>query len=96
MPLWQLIVISTTSPAWAQSGYKGEKGPVIVRAPSAEKARDIVNGAFTLAGETRVGDDTRFGSVWWDDTQVRCERYADARYAEEGKDKVLFPDPMDW
>jgi hypothetical protein len=87
MPVWRLVPIDLTDPAWEGSS---RRGLAVVRAKTEERARSVAEEAF--------GVKTRFpprGGLhvpsWTHSTLVRAEIIDDARYSPEGAETVLEP-----
>jgi|GEM_PF-608847 len=84
MELWRLKPIHEEAKQWKNSQFKG---PIVVRAPTVHKARELVKHSVakqSFAEKTPL-------NPWMQPDLVLCKRLKDSAYAEEGPDKILEP-----
>ncbi len=91
MPIWKLESTTKESEDWEGSIYRG---PAVVRAPDEKGARLRAIRAFGIAVPKRPGGSTPL-PPWNDPTLVRCTRFENATYPEDGPTKVLEPPHYD-
>ena len=87
MHIWKLSVIDPSSPNWEASTHKGD---VIVRAESADAARNQAAIALSIATQRKLGEDIKY-CPWRSDTESSCELLEQSQYVEEGVAEVLSP-----
>ena len=90
MPIWKLDPIDLTDQNWAASR---RKGPVIIRAPTEDRARQIAQGAFAIGVSPTPGTELPF-SPWKYPNLVTCQPDTSTEYDEDGPDAIL--DPADY
>ena len=66
------------------------KDYAIVRAPSADAARELAKARLSIAAEARRGRDTLF-SPWGQHDVVTCAAYDGSDFDEDGEPGVLHP-----
>jgi hypothetical protein len=87
MPLWKLVPLDLSDPNWEASSHRG---PLIVRAPDGQAARDEAQRVFGVKTRFRPGAGVRT-PPWERASLVAAERIRDERYQEEGPTEVLEP-----
>lgn len=87
MQLWKLTPINLDSPHMEASWHKGY---AIVRATSADAARELAKTHLTIAVEVRDGRDTVF-SPWGEKDVVECISYHGSNFVIDGEPGVLHP-----
>jgi hypothetical protein len=96
MPIWKLapILTSASDSAWEFTRWHG---PVLVRAGSSMRARQIASEAFSKDQEHRnEPGNTSLMSPWLSDGLVACRRVPVSTYSPEGPDIVLQPHVIDF
>jgi hypothetical protein len=87
MRVWRLLPIDPHAEVWQASTHKG---PALVRAETAERARQLASARFTGGASTR----STAAAPWEDDGMVRAEVADEPRYPDHGPEGVL--DPIGW
>jgi hypothetical protein len=87
MPLWVLTPVDLADPNWEASSYRG---PVMVRAPNAQKARAVAARTFDVKTGFKPGQGLRF-PPWRRAALVTVARVHDPRFEPEGATEVLEP-----
>ena len=87
MAIWELLPTDKESPHWRHSRYKER---IVVRAPSEDKARELVTPKLYDAAKTIPGGDTP-ENPWRRSDLVVCKLLKDSRYDEDGPDEILEP-----
>lgn len=87
MPIWMLSPVDLADPNWEASAHRG---PVVVRAPNEQDARDVAARAFDVKTGFRPGEIPRY-PPWTRPALVRAERVQDPRFEEKGPTAVLEP-----
>ena len=86
MQIWKLTPIKLDSPHMEASWHRDY---AIVRAPSADAARELAKTHLSIAVERR-GRDTLF-SPWGQHDVVACAAYDGSDFEADGKPGVLHP-----
>jgi hypothetical protein len=87
MPLWKLRPLDLGDPNWEASSHRG---PVMVRAPDEQAAREQAQRAFGVKTRFSPGATIRT-PPWQRASLVAAERVRDQRYEEDGPTEVLEP-----
>jgi hypothetical protein len=88
MKVWQLLPVDPQLEAWRGSTHKG---PALVRAETARRARELATARFTGDASRRS---STAASPWDDDAMVRAEAAAEALHPQDGPEGVL--EPLGW
>ena len=88
MKVWRLLPVDPQAEAWRGSTHKG---PALVRAETARRARELATARFTGDTSRRKGAVT---SPWDDAGVVRAEAAAEPRHPQDGPEGVL--EPLGW
>jgi hypothetical protein len=86
MLIWELAPTDPSDSRWVASKHKGL---AIIRAATAERARQIAKSAFDM-GSDRVSGVVP-GSAWGCGDMVRCRRLEHSDYDENGPEAILNP-----
>ena len=87
MSIWELTPINSTDTNWRASRYNG---PVVIRAPSEERAREIAGRTFQRAAELEPGETVPI-CPWDYEGLVRCRQLEESDYSEDGPEAILDP-----
>jgi hypothetical protein len=87
MPIWELSPTDQKSDDWRSSKHRER---VVVRAPTVDKARDLVSSKFHDMSKRAPGGDTPL-NPWRQPDLVTCKRLNDSAYDENGPDEILEP-----
>lgn len=87
MPVWLLTPLDAHDPDWQASSHCG---PVVVRAPNEQRAREAAAEAFDLKTGFRPGEGVRF-PPWNRAALVKAEQVLDTRFDEDGPTALLEP-----
>lgn len=87
MKIWELLPMNRDNPNWEASTYSDR---VVIRAPSAERARDIAQNTFTNTTLHVPGTDARL-TPWVHHDLVVCRELMGSEFAAEGDEAVLDP-----
>jgi hypothetical protein len=87
MKVWRLHPVDPGAEAWRGSTHRG---PALVRAETAERARQPASARFAGGASGR----STAAPPWQDDGMVRAEVADERRYPHEGPEGVL--DPVGW
>src|SRR3954452_13331571 len=85
MKIWRLLPVDPHSEAWRGSTHKG---PALVRAETARRARELATARFTGDVSRRM---SAAASPWDDDAMVRAEAAAEVLHPQDGPEGVLEP-----
>ena len=91
MSIWQLDPINLSDHNWRASTYTG---PVTIRAPDEQRAREIASYAFGIAAE----HDPELAVPiipWGYGHLVKCERTEAGTHLEDGEDAIVDPSEYD-
>jgi hypothetical protein len=84
MRVWRLLPIDPHAEAWRASTHKG---PALVRAETAWRARQLTTARFARDASRR----SNAAAPWEDDGMVRAEVTDEPRYPDHGPEGVLGP-----
>jgi hypothetical protein len=87
MPIWLLTPVDLDDPNWQASAHRG---PAVVRAPNAAKARALAAEAFDVKTGFPPGQAVR-APPWLREHLVTAEQIRDPRFAEAGPPELLEP-----
>jgi hypothetical protein len=88
MPIWELLPTDKESDDWELS-YKKQR--VVVRAPSEDKARNLVAQKLARASKNTLGPRATLREPWKQHDLVLCNMRKDSGYNENGPDEILDP-----
>jgi hypothetical protein len=87
MLIWKLTPVSTDDPTWQASAHKG---PLIIRAPDEESAREVAQKRFGLP--TRFPPGTGVTATPWKRTNLAVAKIVEhSRHQTNGPLEVLEP-----
>jgi hypothetical protein len=87
MKVWRLLPIDPQAEAWQESIHKG---PALVRAETAWRARQLACARFASKASRR----STTAPAWEDDDMVRVEVADEPQYPHDGPEGVL--EPIGW
>ncbi len=87
MSIWELTPINSTDPNWRASRYNG---PVVIRAPSEKRAREIAVRTFQRPVKREPGE-TVPNCPWDYEGLVRCRQLEESDHSEDGPEAILDP-----
>ncbi len=87
MSIWELTPINSTDTNWRTSRYNE---PVVIRAPSEERAREIAVLTFQRAAEREPGETVPI-CPWGYEGLVQCRQLEESDYSEDGPEAILDP-----
>jgi hypothetical protein len=88
MKVWRLLPVNPQAEAWRGSTHKG---PALVRAETARRARELATARFAGDASPRL---SKAASPWDDDGMVRAEAAAEPGHLQDGPEGVL--EPLGW
>ncbi len=91
MKIWELLPMNRDNPNWEASTYNGR---VVIRAPTAERARHIAHSAFTIATLHVPGTEIKY-TPWAHHDMVVCCELMGSDFTADGDDTILDPAEYD-
>lgn len=91
MKVWELLPMNRDNPNWEASAHNDR---VVIRAPTAERARQIAETAFGIATLVVPGTDPKF-VPWAHHDMVTCRELAVSDFTADGEEAVLDPAEYD-
>ena len=90
MPIWRLTPIHPNHEDWQGSHHTG---PLLVRAATSERARDLAAKELGQGQESAITDHRpiTLRSPWDDPSLTSCTREEGSQHPEDGPDAILWP-----
>ena len=92
MKIWEFLPVDPADDCWAERAYKGR---IVVRAPTEERAREILSLAIWLPADRLVGGGLVPTPPWNDPELVNYRELTDGSFDADGDEAILDPSEYD-